>query len=196
MHAPMPERYEPEEHSEFREVPRPVHEVAAHRDIVRWGPILGGTFAAIAIMVVLTVLGLLFGLAAVGPAGTITTPLTTLWAIWAAVSMIIAFFLGGWLAARTSAFSGTFSGVLDGSLVWATTLLLALFLTGFGAVSALGPLFGQFTLFGITSPLPPGITIDFTASALWTLLGLVVSYVAAVVGGLLGSSQEAETTVR
>ncbi len=108
--------------------------------------------------------------------------------------MIIALFVGGWLAARTSAFTGAFSGIVDGSLVWATTLLLALFLTGFGVAAALGPVLGQFNLFGITGPGLGGVTPNIVMSALWTLIGLVVSYVAAIAGGLLGARHEEEVS--
>ncbi len=193
MRAPMPEPREPEEHAEFRELPRPVREVTYHRDIVRWGPVLGGTFAAISIMLVLTLLGVVVGLASVGPGGVISSTISTAWAIWSAISMIIALFFGGWLAARTSAFTGPFSGIVDGSLVWATTLLLALFLTGFGVAAALGPVLGQFNLFGVPAP-GPGIVADVTTSAIWALIGLVVGYLAAVAGGLFGSRQEEDLT--
>ena len=191
MRSPMPEPYEREERPEFREVPRPVREAGYYRDIVRWGPIIGGTFAAISILVVMTVLGLLIGLATVGPGGAVTGTNVTIWAIWGAISMIVALFFGGWLAARTSVFGGTFSGIIDGSLVWATTLLIALFLTGFGASAVLGALLGQLGTPGAPGAIaPPGAAIDVTASALWTFIGLIVSYGAAVAGGLFGTSQE------
>lgn len=191
MRAPMPESRGPEEHPEFREVPRSVREVGYLRDVVRWGPVIGGTFAAISIMVVLTILGVAVGLASIGPGGTVTSTLTTAWAIWSAISMIIALFFGGWLAARTSWGTGTFSGIVDGSLVWATTLLIALFLTGFGVASALGPVLGQFNLFGVGGPAAPGaIAPDIAGSAFWAFIGLVVSYIAALAGGLFGVRQE------
>ncbi len=111
--------------------------------------------------------------------------------------MIIALFLGSWLAARTSAVVGVFSGVVDGSLVWATTLLITLFLTGFGVAAALGPVLGQLTMFGVTTPkVPRGVTPSLTASALWAFIGLVVSYFAAVAGCLFGASQEEYTDPR
>lgn len=198
MRSPAPEPHEREREvrpeyremrPEYREVPRPVREVEFHPDLVRWSAILGGTFAALGTMIVLAVLGALIGIGGAATAGGPVVADPTTVGIYATISMIIALFFGGWLAARTSATVGGMSGIVDGSLVWATVLVIALFLTGFGVASILGGGLGQFNVFAAPAP---GM-VDIAGSALWTLVGLILSYAAAVLGGIVGANQE-ETT--
>jgi len=55
-----------------------------------------------------------------------------------AIIGLLAFFFGGWVAARTAAVRGTANGVFNGFLVWALGTLLALALAGIGLGSLLG----------------------------------------------------------
>jgi hypothetical protein len=107
------------------------------RNRIQWGPILGGVISAIATFLLLTVLGLALGASVLGPqneGGEIGT-----WAaIWGAFSIIAAFFVGGWIAARTAAVDGSFAGLMNGILVGATGLLFIVWMTSTG----LGNLFG------------------------------------------------------
>jgi len=107
------------------------------RNRVQWGPIMAGLLTTIATMLVLTVLGLAIGTAAFEPRDS-GEAIGTAAAIWGGISALIAFFLGGWVAAKTSAVAGGFSGLMQGLLVGATALALILYLTG----SGLGNLFG------------------------------------------------------
>jgi hypothetical protein len=107
------------------------------RNRVQWGPIMAGLLTTIATMLVLTVLGLAIGTAAFEPRDSGET-IGTAAAIWGGISAIIAFFLGGWVAAKTAAIDGGFSGLMQGLMVGATALALILYLTG----SGLGNLFG------------------------------------------------------
>lgn len=104
-------------------------------DLVRWGPVIAGLFAALATLITLTVLGLAIGLSsfdANAPLGNFGIGA----GIWGALSALIAFGLGGWLAGRTAAFNGTTSGILNGAMVWFVTIPLLIYLLGSG-VSAL-----------------------------------------------------------
>jgi len=107
------------------------------RNRVQWGPIVAGLLTTIASMLVLTVLGLAIGTSAFEPRDSGQT-IGTAAAIWGAVSAIISFFLGGWVAAKTAAVDGGFSGLMQGLMVGATALALILYLTS----SGLGNLFG------------------------------------------------------
>ena len=84
-------------------------------DRVRWGPILAGLFAAMSVLIVLSVLGLAVGLSNVD-AGDRPANFGIGAGIWGAVSALLAFFFGGWMAARTSAVR-VGNGALQGSMV-------------------------------------------------------------------------------
>lgn len=100
--------------------------VVTPTDRVRWGPIIAGLFAALSTLVVLGVLGLAVGLTAYDPvdrgrnyglgAG-----------VWGGLSALIAFALGGWLAARTAAVGGHRNGLLNGTMVWAVAIPLLMY---------------------------------------------------------------------
>jgi hypothetical protein len=63
--------------------------------------------------------------------------------IWAGVSMLIAAFFGGYVAARMSGFKRRADGVLHGAVSWAvTTILFALLATSIGG-SLVGGVFGN-----------------------------------------------------
>lgn len=111
--------------------------VTPPRDRIRWGPVLAGLIAAIAMLFVLSVLGLAIGLSAfevtsdgsdVGSAA----------AIWGAVIGLIAFFFGGWVTGRTAAIFKDENALLNGFMVAATALALILWLTSTGVGNLLG----------------------------------------------------------
>src|SRR5215210_2681959 len=111
--------------------------VLAVRNRVQWGPIIAGVLAAIVAFLLLTILGFALGASVLDPANT-AGEIGTWAAIWGAISAIVAFFLGGWIAARTAAVDGTFAGTINGLMVGAAGLLSIIWLTA----SGLGNLFG------------------------------------------------------
>jgi hypothetical protein len=111
--------------------------VLAVRNRVQWGPIIAGVLAAIVAFLLLTILGFALGASVLDPANT-AGQIGTWAAIWGALSAIVAFFLGGWIAARTAAVDGAFAGVMNGLMVGAAGLLFIIWLTA----SGLGNLFG------------------------------------------------------
>ncbi len=110
--------------------------VAEYHDRVRWGPILAGLMIAIVSQLVLSALGGVIGLAAVGgvSAGTAGT-LATIWAIF---SLLLSLFLGGWMMARTCGPMNKKSALLNGTILWATTLALGAWLLASGVSGTLG----------------------------------------------------------
>lgn len=100
-------------------------------DRVRWGPILAGLFVALSLIVLLSVLGLAIGLSTydVNEAGRGHALGSGIWGI---ITMILAFFLGGWIASRAAMVRGWPSyGLLQGFLVWAVAIpLFIYFLAG------------------------------------------------------------------
>jgi hypothetical protein len=111
--------------------------VLAVRNRVQWGPIIAGVLAAIVAFLLLTILGFALGASVLDPANT-AGEIGTWAAIWGAISAIAAFFLGGWIAARTAAVDGAFAGTINGLMVGAAGLLFIIWLTA----SGLGHLFG------------------------------------------------------
>jgi len=100
-------------------------------DRVRWASIFAGLFTAISALVVLTLIGLAIGLSSYQP-GTRAADLGIGAGIWGAISALIAFAIGGWIAARTAAVAGRNNGLLNGSMVWLVAIPLFLYLLGSG----------------------------------------------------------------
>lgn len=107
------------------------------RNRVQWGPIIAGVVAAIVSFLLLTILGIALGASVLDPANT-AGEISRWAAFWGAITAVLAFLIGGWIAARSSAVDGTFAALLNGLMVGATGLLLIIWLSA----SGLGNLFG------------------------------------------------------
>lgn len=189
-------------------VGREDHDGVQVKNRVQFGPIVAGIITAIGTMLILSVLGLAVGASALEPrdAG---ESLGTAAAIWGAVSAIIAFFVGGWVAAKTAAVAGMGSGLLNGLMVGFGILVLVLWLTGSGVSGLLGSLgsnIGDITS-AIESPAAAVEEVTTTAeeevadvdgqsafdtvqdAAWWTLLGMLIPLAAAGLGGVVGHNQ-------
>lgn len=187
--------------------------VMTARNRVQWGPILAGLLTGIAVLIVLTVLGLAVGTSAFEPGK--TSGLGTAAGIWGAVSAIIAFFIGGWVAAKTAAVGGRGSGMINGFMVGATALTLILYLTTSGLGNLLGTVGSNIS--GIANVVQDQVQANDTNTtqvqnqaqsaadqavsvaqqnyntakdAAWgTFVGLLLALAAATIGGLLGYNQ-------
>jgi len=115
-------------------VARPVLPV---RNRVQWGPVVAGVLAALVVFLLLTILGIALGASVLDPANT-AGDIGTWAAVWGAISAIVSFLIGGWIAARAAVIEGTFAGLLNGLSVGIAGLLLIIWLTA----SGLGNLFG------------------------------------------------------
>jgi hypothetical protein len=107
------------------------------RDHVRWGPIIAGVVTGFAVLLLLTVIGVALGLSALG-----TDDDARSWGtaagIWGGLTLLVAFFVGGWMAARASSPAYDPDGVLNGFVTGAATLLLLLWLATTAITGALG----------------------------------------------------------
>jgi hypothetical protein len=178
------------------------------RNRVQWGPIIAGVLTAIATLLLLTVLGLAIGASAFEPreAG---KSIGASAAIWGGLSAIIAFFLGGWVAAKTAAVGGPGSGMINGLMVGATILALLLYLTGSGVASIIGTLgsnIGDIANVAQSDPqgaqsqtqqaqqqaqqVDPQQAFQTVRDSAWgTFIGLLLPLIAAALGGLLGHNK-------
>src|ERR687889_1576540 len=106
------------------------------RDRIRCGPIIAGVVTAFAVLLFLSVLGLALGVSALG--GDDPQTWGTAAGIWGGLSLLIAFFVGGWMAARAAATLSESDGPLNGFVTGAATLLLLLWLATTALTGALG----------------------------------------------------------
>lgn len=155
-------------------------------DRVRWGGVWAGALTAFTIFLVLEFLGVGLGLITAGRGGT-----TTISAISTLIAGLIAFFIGGWVAESSSAARGFSSRLLTGFMVWALVTTLILALSILGATSVIGSVAGQMINGGTTVTTASGVTTTQMASNIqlagWSaFIWLVVSAIAAMLGGLLG----------
>lgn len=194
------------------------HDAVQVKNRVQFGPIIAGVLTTITTMLILTVLGLAIGASALEPrdAG---ENLGTAAAVWGIVSAIIAFFLGGWVAAKTAAVAGAGSGMINGLMVGAAVITLVLWMTGTGVSALIGTLgsnIGDIVNVaqdeGVTTTdvqqqaeqaqqdveeqldqVDANQAFDTVRDAAWgTLAGLVVPLVAAGAGGLVGKNERDE----
>ena len=201
--------------SEQRAIP-----VAAtnYHDQVRWGPIIAGLTVALSTQLVLSALGLAVGAGNVGESGaprTIAGDVGVGVGIWSIVSLLISLFAGGWTAARTSGRMNRSTALLNGAVLWASTLALSAWLISSGVSGAFGvaasnagsvinqvqqnPAIVPGTNAGRTAPTVPTITAQQTreiagntAKASWSFVfGSLLGLVSSLIGSALGARQPA-----
>ncbi|MDQ3548486.1 MAG: hypothetical protein M3439_06660, partial [Chloroflexota bacterium] len=180
-------------------------DVVNRKDRTRWGPIVAGLLTAVVTLLVLTVLGLAIGTSAFEPDTADGSTVGTAAAIWGGVSALIAFFVGGWVAAKSSAIDGDGAGALNGFLVGVAAIVLILWLLGAGLGNLLGTVGNNLTdviNLGQTVDVPEGqdaTTIaqesyDEARNSAWgTLVGLLLALGAATLGGWAGHNHGVET---
>ncbi len=112
---------------------------------ISWGAIFAGAVLTLVIQVMLALLGLGIGLATLDPATSDNPALSTFSSasgIWAALTVLIATFVGAYAAAR---FAGSFSrrdGALTGVTTWAVSTLVAVYLLTSGVSAIVTTTFG------------------------------------------------------
>lgn len=156
-------------------------------DMVRWGPIIAGFAATMALLLLMGILGAAIGATSLSQTGqAAANNAGTFGVIWAAISVIVSFFVGGWLAARSAGLGGRLTALLNSSIVWAFTLLFLILLAGIGVAGSLG------LVNSLGLPLGNAqVDTQQSATAAWgTLIGLVLAWLSAIVGGLVGMHDE------
>jgi hypothetical protein len=114
---------------------------ADYHDRVRWGPILAGLVVAISTQLVLSGIGAAIGLTGVAASNTPGLDAGNVGAavgIWSIISLLIALFLGGWITARSCGPMNRSTALLNGAILWATTLAISAWLVSSGVAGAFG----------------------------------------------------------
>jgi len=174
------------------------------RDRVRWGPVIGGLATAITSMLILSLLGLAIGLTTVNAGdasatGTLPNNTGPATAIWGAVSAIISFFLGGFVAGRTASVFSRGWGSLNGAMVFLICVPVMLWLAGQG----LGTLMGTFSGYAgdmanhaqntAQTPAQAAQTAEQIRNGAWgSLLAAIVGLIASALGGAAGTRHHVE----
>jgi hypothetical protein len=171
----------------------------ASRDGVRWGPIVAGLVTALTTFLLLSLLAVGIGITAADPAsaGTDTQALGIGSALIAAAIGLVAFFLGGLVAGRTSAAVGRPAGALGGFLVWALGVIVVLLLAAMGLSSILGAAGEIVGATGVPSVDAPAVDPSQAAdavrnSALGAFISLALPALAATLGGFLGVAKHVD----
>jgi hypothetical protein len=179
--------------------------VADYHDRVRWGPILSGLVVALATQLVLSAIGAAIGASSIAGSGAPRTNAdnaASAVGIWAIISLFISLFVGGWVTARSCGLMNKSTALLNGAILWATTLALSSWLLASGVSGAFGliasnagDIVNQVQQGTVAVPsTPPDVSAQqardiagSTAKVGWSfgfgsLLGLVASLVGASVG--------------
>lgn len=175
-----------------------------YHDRVRWGPVLAGLVTAISAQLVLSGIGAAIGLTTIANSGAPRSNADAIGSavgIWSIISLLIALFLGGWITARACGPMNRSTALLNGAILWGTTLALSAWLVSSGVSGAFGIVASNageiLNQTGNPSTLP-GTTPDVTADqardlagnaatvgwsfALGSLLGLVAALIGSSVG--------------
>jgi hypothetical protein len=170
-------------------------------DRVRWAAVLTGLVVALITVALLSVLGVAIGFTTITP-GNIAGTLGPGTGVWSAISILIALVVGGWTAARTAAAPGRANGALNGAMVWVATTLLVFALLDSG-IATLTAVAGSIVTTGtqLVAPLigqaaanAPDLLSTGSIAAWGMLLALLVGFVAATLGGLLGARSVTDLT--
>src|SRR5688500_5524703 len=105
---------------------------------VSWGGIFGGVLVAVGLLFLLGALGVAVGITAADPGETQASTLGMGAGIWAALSLLIALFVGGMVSTRIGAITDRTTGFFEGALVWVVSILLMAYF----AASGIGMLAG------------------------------------------------------
>jgi hypothetical protein len=182
-----------------------VNSVMEYHDRVRWGPIFSGLVIAIGSQLVLSALGAAIGLSNIASSGaprSIAGDVGTGVGIWSIISLLISLGIGGWVTARACGPMNRNTALLNGAILWATTLTIGSWLLAngvagtFGVVAAnAGEAINQAQQGGVNLPnQAPNVSAQDTrniagnaAKAGWSflfgsLLGLVASMAGASAG--------------
>lgn len=171
------------------------------KTVVKWSPIWVGLLVALGINLVIQVLGLAVTMSSIARTGGYAGDILRSAGVWGAIASLIALFVGGFLAGRLGVQTGLRSGVLQGTLVWALYVVTAVVFSTFGMGAFAGGIVGMKDIGTLTGGANISATeahriVSSTANGLWWAFGgLVVSWLAAIIGGVVGlGSSTPDTT--
>ncbi|MEO6860731.1 MAG: hypothetical protein ABI180_04150 [Microcoleus sp.] len=118
-----------------------VKPVMEYHDLVRWGPIFSGLVISIGTQLVLSALGAAIGLSNIANSGaprSIAGSVGTGVGIWSIISLLLSLGVGGWVTARACGPMNRSTALLNGAILWATTLTIGSWLLANGVAGTFG----------------------------------------------------------
>jgi len=196
----------------FGDEPIRLQDVASVGSRVSWSALLAGAVVALTIYVSLGTLGVAVGLSTTDGANVGGDTLAIGAAIWAAISLLIALFMGGFVTSRSTVGERKDEAMIYGLLLWGTIFVAVVVLTNQGLNLGVGGMLQQVTSPGTVSAandgasqssgLTPGQASDIrdaqartgnvraTTAAWWTFATLIASIIASIAGSLVGAGPQ------
>ena len=187
-----------------------------YHDRVRWGPIISGLVVALATQLILSALGAAIGATTIANSGSPRSDLGDVGravGVWAILSLLISLFIGSWVMARACGPMNRSTALLNGAILWATTLALSAWLLTSGvsgafglaassAASVAGAALPQTGVPNVNPSSIPNVTAQDTnniaggtAKAGWSfVLGSLLGLVASLIGAAVGTRSPRTTT--
>ncbi|MBF2013780.1 MAG: hypothetical protein IGS23_00820 [Rivularia sp. T60_A2020_040] len=173
--------------------------VVDYHDRVRWGPIISGLLVGLATQLILSALFGAIGATFVSDSGaprTITPDIAGNVGIWSTIALLISLFVAGWITTRACGPMNRSTALLNGAILWATTLAVSSWLLANGVAGTFGVAASNaaevINQIGVQNV--PNVTAQqtreiaaATSRGLWwfvfgSLLGLIASMIGAAVG--------------
>ncbi|MEH2058304.1 MAG: hypothetical protein V7K97_19535 [Nostoc sp.] len=180
--------------------------VAEYHDRVRWGPIIAGLLVSLATQLIFSsIIGAIAAgtVEGSGAPRTIAPNVAGNAGLWSTIALLISLFIGGWITARASGPMSRNTALLNGAILWATTLAVSswLFASGvsgaFGvAASNAGEVINQvqqqggvpnITRTNVTAQQARDIATNLRSGLWWFVFGSLLGLVAAMMGAVAGT---------
>ncbi|MEH2311543.1 MAG: hypothetical protein V7K35_09100 [Nostoc sp.] len=115
--------------------------VSEYHDLVRWGPIISGLLVSLATQLILSAIIGAFAAGTVEDSGaprSIASNAAGNAGLWSTIALLISLFTGGWVTARACGPMNRNTALLNGAILWATTLAVSSWLLASGVSGAFG----------------------------------------------------------
>jgi hypothetical protein len=124
-------------------VPEPavVTRTTDYHDRVRWGPIISGLLVALTTQLILSAMFAAIGAGNVEASGrprTIAGDVASGVGLWSTIGLLISLFTGAWVTSRACGPMNRSTALLNGAILWATTVAVSSFLLANGVSGAFG----------------------------------------------------------
>ncbi|MEC4815541.1 MAG: hypothetical protein SAK29_20035 [Scytonema sp. PMC 1069.18] len=188
--------------------PAVVARVADYHDRVRWGPIIAGLLIALATQLILSSIFAAIGAGTIEASGaprSIASNVAGNVGIWSTIGLLISLFTGGWVMARACGPMNRSTALLNGAILWATTLAFSSWLLASGvsgafgiAASNAGEVINQVQQGGVANPVPQNvpnvsaqeaqaIAENFRRALWWFVFGSLLGLIASMIGAAAGT---------
>ncbi|WP_315786206.1 hypothetical protein [Fischerella sp. JS2] len=187
--------------------PVAVTPVVDYHDRVRWGPIISGLLVAIATQLILSAIIAALGAGSIEASGrprTITPNVAGNVGIWSTIALLISLFTGGWVTTRACGPMNRNTALLNGAILWATTLAVSSWLLASGvsgafgvAASNAGEVINQIqqpggvaipqNLPNLTAEQARDVAANLRSGLWWFVFGSLLGLIAAMIGAAVGA---------